>query len=109
MQSDTQTKFVVIMKSKEVRFGKPYHEEICTPRGTEFIVTTTSDGWATSDRFDPATIPLDAITFSSRAEAEEWYKKWTPHPWWVRPYKDGCTVLEVKPKYKSVMCGWDAT
>lgn len=51
-------------------------------------------------------IASDAMAFSTREIAEEFAKKWTGHPWWCKP-SGQFEVIEVTPRYRQVIDGYD--
>ena len=98
--------FVVVVLSEEVQ-GSLAPGGIMTKQGTRFLVLETPDGWtvATSRYYD-GKIASDAMAFSTREIAEEFAKKWTGHPWWCKP-SGQFEVIEVAPRYRQVIDGYD--
>jgi len=89
----------VTCKAQNDFLGRPV-----TKQGRVVWVVQGDFGWTSS-----AGLPKDLphlIAFEDKQVAENYAAKWKGHPWYYLPEK--VEVVEVKPRYKQVLEGWDA-
>lgn len=104
--SMTKNRYVLVVVGKEARSGAKGNP-IVAYEGEQFIVVRDEDGWvqATTRRWDE-NVPRDAKTFMTKAAAEAFFKRWEPHPWWVKPTGE-LHFIEVQPKMETRQVGWE--
>ena len=100
------SQFAILIESHEARSGVAGNP-IVTEAGTKFWVTKDHEGWveATSTRVTDEWPPFDIKIFPSQEKAEEFAKKWSGHPWWVKPR--AYEIVEVRPRLKQIVCGYE--
>ncbi len=102
----TEIRYAVIVSSRQ---AKAFDGAIRTKHGEEFWIMIAHDGWAaaTSSRFcGMSQVPGDVKPFDTRAEAEEFAKRWKGHPWWCDA-NGTFRIVEIVPHMITIQRGWD--
>jgi hypothetical protein len=99
--------FVIKTECKQANSGTK-EKSLVTREGEKVWVVKEPDGWveatSTSIHLYPEP-PQDCKTFETYAAAEKFIKRWKGHPWYYVP-NGNYEIIEVEPKYKQVVNGF---
>lgn len=98
--NETKTHFIVIGVSESKSLFEP---------GEKFFLCNAEwvDATACPISWCKEGFPKDTKTFKTRQAAENFIKRWNPHPWNIQPRADEWVVLEVTPKFTQVLSGYE--